>query len=387
MASEHEAIPLCAPHLSGNEWTYVKQCLDAGWLSSAGSFVERFETEFARKLGVAAATACASGTAALHVALRMLGVGLDDEVVMSSLTYVAPANAVTYVGAHPAFVDAETEFAQIDTTKLAEFLERGCRRDPNGLRNSATGRRVAALMPIHILGHPCDLDAIVALAERFELPVIEDASQSLGAMHGGRHVGTIGRLGCFSFNHNKIITAGNGGMITAHDPAVAKRARYLTTQAREHPVEFVHGAVAYNYRPSNIQAAVGLAQFERLDAHVARKREIAARYDRAFRDVPGILIPREAPWARSTYWMYTVRIGPAFGRSSREVQVALRDAGISARPIWQPMHRSKAHAGAFSFKCEAADKLFDECLSLPCSVGLTEADQQRVIDTLTSLRV
>jgi perosamine synthetase len=378
-------IPLSVPYIAGNEWVYVKECLDTGWVSSVGSFVDRFEREFASLVGSKAAVACSSGTAALHMALLVAGVEPGDEVVVSTLTFIAPANAVIYLGAHPVFMDAEPRHWQMDINKLAAFLAEGCTHHGGTLRNRVTGRRVRAILPVHVIGHPCDLDAIGELATRYGLEVVEDATEALGSSYKGRSAGTMSRVGCFSFNGNKIITTGSGGMLVTDDLTAAQRAKYLTTQAKDEPIEFVHQAIGFNYRLSNVSAAIGVAQLERLNEFVATKRRVAQRYDDAFRDIPGIALQEQAKWTNSNRWLYTIRIDKAqFGLGSRDVMARLGRAGIQARPLWQPMHRSPAHAGAFAFECTEADRLNAECLSLPCSVGLSESDQERVILELRS---
>jgi perosamine synthetase len=380
-----EFIPLSAPHLEGNEWVYVKDCLDTGWVSSVGGYVDRFERELAARVGAGGAVACASGTAALHVALVLAGVQADDEVIVPSLTFIATANAVAYVHARPVFLDAEPAYFQLDPDKLAAFLTRDCRWDGTALRNRATGRRVRAILPVHVLGHSCDMDPILELAKRFELKVIEDATESLGGRYKQRQTGTLGDLGCFSFNGNKLITTGSGGMIVGNDSALLARARYLTTQAKDDALEFVHNAIGFNYRLSNVSAAIGLAQLERLDSYLERKAQIAQRYDAALSAVPGITTPTVAPWCSSNRWLYTIRVNAArFGKSSRELLAAMRAQNIETRPLWQPMHRSPAHAGAFCGPCDVADLLNAECLSLPCSVGLSAADQDRVIAAISA---
>ena len=384
-------IPLSVPHLAGQEWAYVKECLDTGWVSSVGSFVDRFESAFAARVNAPAAVACSSGTAALHVALLLAGVEPGDEVLVPSLTFIAPANAVAYLHAHPVFLDAEPEYFQLDPAQLERFLSEQCELRDGASYDRSTGRRVAAVLPVHVVGHPCDMDAIGALARRFGLKVVEDATESLGSRYKGRPTGMLGDLGCFSFNGNKIITTGNGGMIVAHDPALLARAKYLTTQAKDDPLEFVHGAVGFNYRLANVSAAIGVAQLEQLDAAVARKHQIRARYDAAFAAIDGITVPKQAAWAEPNHWLYTVRIDAArFGRGSRELLQALKRDAIETRPLWQPLHRSPAHAGtqpgARAAECPVADLLNAECLSLPCSVGLGDGDQDRVIASILRAR-
>jgi perosamine synthetase len=377
-------IPLCVPEIGGAEWTYIKECLDTGWVSSAGSYVDRFERELAAAAGSRYAVATVSGTAALHVALMVAGVGPDDEVIMSDLTFIAPANAVRYAGAHPVFVDAEPDYWQIDVVKLEDFLTRRCTRAGGILRNTATGRRIAAILPVHILGGVCDLDPILSLGNQFEIPVIEDATEALGATYKGRPAGSFGLLGCFSYNGNKLITTGGGGMVVTDDERLAARARYLTTQAKDDPVEFIHGDVGFNYRLPNLLAAMGCAQLEQLHQYVEKKRAIAAEYARTVGSLPGLHPMREAPGTTSAFWMYTLRIDPALaGRDSRQLMALLDAAHIQSRPVWQPMHLSPAHRASSATDCAVAERLNRECLSLPCSVGLSHEQQHRVIEVLT----
>jgi perosamine synthetase len=378
------SIPLCEPFLGGREWQYVKDCLDSGWVSSVGRYVTRFEDEVAAWLGARAAVATVNGTAALHIALQLAGVDENDEVVVSALTFIAPANAIRYLGAWPVFIDAEPRYWQMDVDKLADFLTRDCRWQRGGLFNTHTGRRVRALLPVHILGHPVDIDPLLELAARFELPVIEDATESLGADYRGRRVGRLAHAACLSFNGNKLITTGGGGMLVTDDERWARRARHLTTQAKDEGVEYEHQEVGYNYRLTNLQAAMGVAQFERLGAHVEAKQRVARAYAEALRDVPGIECMRQAPWARAAFWMFTALVHPrTFGLTSRGLLGELAAAGIQTRPLWQPLHQSPAHRGAYAGDCSVAERLHRQALSLPCSVGLSEEAQAQVVARIT----
>ena len=381
-----EFIPLIEPEIRGNEWKYVKDCLDTNWVSSVGSYVDRFETSVAERAGVKYAIATVNGTAALHIALLLAGVQQDDEVLVSSLTFIAPANAIRYVGAWPIFIDAEPEHWQINPNGVIDFLENQCKWDGKELRNRQTGRRVKAIVPVHILGHSADIDPIVEVAAKYSLPVIEDSTEGLGASYRGRALGGIGQIGCFSFNGNKLITTGGGGMIVTNDAKWAARARYLTTQAKDDPIEYIHNAVGYNYRLTNLLAALGCAQMEQLDAYVAAKREIAKRYKDSLASLPGIQLPREADWAFSTYWMFTVLIDEEqSGIASRDLLKKLAERKIQTRPLWQPIHSSRAHDASASPSCPVSDHLYQQAISLPCSVGLTPSSQDRVIDTIASL--
>jgi perosamine synthetase len=378
-----EFIPLIEPEIRGNEWKYVKECLETGWVSSAGAFVDRFEQMVAQQCGSQHASATGNGTSALHVALLVAGVQPDDEVLVSTLTFIAPVNAIRYVGAWPVFVDAEPDYWQMDPVRVVDFLENECRWSNGALYNHRTGRRVTAIVPVHVLGHPVDLDPILAAAQKFGLKVIEDATEGLGATYKGRPLGSIGDIGCFSFNGNKIITTGGGGMIVTSNEEWAQRAKYLTTQAKDDPIEYIHKEIGYNYRLTNIQAAMGCAQMEQLEAYVAAKREIADRYSLALRDVSGIVPMRQASWAKSTFWMYTVLIEEEkFGVNSRRLLHTLAAEKIQCRPLWQPIHQSPAHALSRVGDLPVSEQLNKEALSLPCSVGLSEDAQKRVINQL-----
>ena len=378
-------IPLIVPEIRGNEWKYVKECLDTNWVSSVGSYVDRFEKMTAERAGTKYAIATVNGTAALHIALLLAGVQAGDEVVVSSLTFIAPANAIRYVGAWPVFIDAEPRYWQINPAGVIDFLEKGCRWDGQILRNRRTGRRVKAMLPVHILGHPADLDPILAVAAKYSLPVIEDATEGLGARYRGKSLGGVGHMGCFSFNGNKIITTGGGGMLVTNNAEWAARAKYLTTQAKDDPIEYVHNAVGYNYRLTNLLAAMGCAQMEQLDTFVEAKRQIARRYQESLATLPGIHLPEEADWASSTFWMYTVLIDDEKSRiNSRELLCELAARKIQTRPLWQPIHRSPAHNPSGSPSCPNSEALHRQAISLPCSVGLTRSGQGRVIDVLTN---
>jgi perosamine synthetase len=384
--STEDFIPLIVPELRGNEWKYIKECLDTNWVSSVGSYVDRFEKITAERVGCKYAVATVNGTAALHVAMLLADVQPDDEVLVSSLTFIAPANAIRYVGAWPVFIDAEPKYFQMDPAAVMNFLRNDCHSVGRELRNRRTGRRVKAILPVHILGHPVDMDPILETAERFSLPVIEDATEGLGALYRRKSVGSFGNMGCFSFNGNKIITTGGGGMLVTNDQKLATRARHLTTQAKDDPIEYTHDSIGYNYRLTNLQAAMGCAQMEQLDGFVKAKRQIARRYRDSLTDLPGIRLPEEADWAFGAFWMYTVLVDESVAHiNSRELLRELARVEIQTRPLWQPIHRSRAHSPNHSAPCPISEELYARAISLPCSVGLTQTDQERVIDTIRSL--
>ena len=376
-------IPLCVPAICGNEEKYIKECLMTNFVSSVGPFVERFERELAERIGAKYAVATVNGTAALHIALLTAGIQADDEVLVSDLTFIAPANAVRYVGAWPVFVDAEEKYWQMDFQKLSDFIEKGCVWKNNKLQNKTTGRRVRAIIPVHILGHPVDMTPILKLARKYKLVVIEDATESLGAKYKRKPCGSLGGMACFSFNGNKIITTGGGGMIVTDSEKWARKARYLTTQSKDDPVEFVHNEIGYNYRLTNIQAAMGCAQLEKLDEYIARKRRIAAGYEEAFAKIPGLMPMREAKWAFSIFWMFTMLVDEKkYGINSRELRRRLAAQNIQTRPLWQPMHMSPAHGRAFHTDCWTAERLHRDAISLPCSAGLKGKGQNAVIKSI-----
>jgi perosamine synthetase len=382
--SRRRVIPNAVPRLGGNEWTYVKECLDTNWVSSAGAFVERFERELAAYVGVPHAVATVNGSAALHVALRAAGVGPEDEVLLPTLTFIASAGAVVHAGAQPVFLDSEPASWGLDPARVEEFLARECERRGDRVVDRATGRRVAAMMPVHLYGHPCDLDPLLALGQRWSLPVVEDSAEALGAVYRGRRVGCDGLAGCLSFNGNKIITTGGGGMVLTRDAGLAARVRALTTQARVDPLEWVHEEVAYNYRLTNVQAALGAAQLEQLEEFLEDKRRTAAHYQAALGGLDGVTVFREAPWARSSYWMPAVLLDPRRCPDVRALIRALNAEGIQARPVWHPLHRQPPFQGARTGPIALADRLWDRGVLLPCSVGITAEERQAVIDALTA---
>jgi perosamine synthetase len=382
-----DGIPLCVPEIRGNEWSYIKECLDTNFVSSVGPFVDRFERELATRVGARHAVATSSGTAALHVALLVAGVEPDDEVLVSTLTFIAPVNAIRYTGAWPVFIDAEPLYWEMDAAKVLDFFEKECQWKSGELRNRHTGRRVRAIMPVHILGHPVDMDPILETARKYNLPIIEDATESLGATYKNRMTGRIGNIACFSFNGNKIITTGGGGMIVTDNEEWARKAKYLTTQAKNDPFEFIHNEVGFNYRLTNLQAALGCAQLELLDEFIASKRHIAEMYTQALANVPGLTAMQEAEWAFSVFWMYTMLVDDTrFGMDSRALMRKLAEQNIQARPLWQPAHLSLAHRAAYAVDCSVAERLNRQSVSLPCSVGLTSAQQERVLEVLMDQR-
>lgn len=373
-------IPLCVPEIRGNEWKYIKECLDTNWVSSAGKFVDRFERELAAYVGTRYAVATCNGTAALHIALKVAGVEPDDEVLVSTLTFISPVNTIRYCGAWPVFMDADPIYWQMDPEKVVDFLEKECRWQGGNLVNKTTGRKVKAILPVHIMGHPCDMDPILEVARKYNLVIIEDATESLGAKYKGRMVGHLGDIACFSFNGNKIITTGGGGMIVTDDEAWARKAKYLTTQAKDDSVEYIHNEIGYNYRLTNIQAAMGCAQLEQLDEYINSKRQTARHYSEHLVNIPGIDPPKEAEWAFSIFWLYTILVDEKrYGMSSRQLMHRLRQKNIQARPFWHPIHSLPPYIDCQSYRVEVVDRLYERGLSLPCSVGIRAEEIELVV--------
>ena len=386
---EEPFIPLSVPSLNGNELEYIKDCLDTNWVSYAGSYVDRFEKQLAVEAGSSFAIGMNSGTSALHVALLLAGVGVDDEVVMPGLSFVAPANAVRYCGAWPVFTDIRPDDWQWDLDQVETFLEDGCEEMPCGLVNKATGRRIAALLPVHLLGGMCDRNKAASVASRFNLPLIEDSAECLGAEYRGRAMASPLEAytgPCYftatSFNGNKIITTGGGGALFVHEEKWAQAARHLSTTAKADPIEFFHDAVGFNYRMTNMAAAMGVAQLEQLQKHVELKRMIAARYEEAFQSISEITAHPEPAYCIGTFWMYTVRLNQV----ARPVIDRLNLEGILSRPLWAPLHRLPMYADCYCHgPLVEIEQLSNQALSLPCSVSLSHEDQDRVINSLLEI--
>jgi perosamine synthetase len=360
-------IPVAAPMLVGREREYVLDCMDSSWISSCGKYVERFESAFAEFCGTEHALACCNGTVALHLALLALGVGAGDEVIVPTLTFVATANAVTYCGARPVFVDAEPETWTLD----ANLIE--ARITP----------RTKGIIVVHLYGHPADMDAVADIARRHNLFVIEDAAEAHGAEYKGRRVGSLGDVSCFSFYGNKIIATGEGGMVATNDASVARRVAQLKGQGMDFERRYWFPIVGYNYRMMNLPAAIGLAQLERADWHLGRRREIASWYRERLRDLPQVSWQVEKEWARNAYWLFTVTLAESVRTERDAVIDFLEQRGIETRPVFYPMHvlppyrETAAHA-----VYPVAEEIAWRGLSLPTWGGLTRDDVDYVCDNL-----
>jgi perosamine synthetase len=356
------------PSFSGNEWLYLKECLDSTFVSSVGKFVDRFEADLAAYTGAKYVVAVVNGTAALHIALKLAGVKSGDEVLIPALTFVATANAVSYCGAYPHFIDSEERTLGVDATKLRDYLKRSTEQSAGHCVNRATGRVIRALVPMHTFGHPVDLEGIMAVADDFNLALIEDAAESLGSYYQGRHTGTFGLLGTLSFNGNKTITTGGGGAILTDNAELARHAKHLTTTAKlPHAWEYRHDEIGYNYRMPNINAALGCAQLEKLPGMLAAKRELFQRYEKAFATVSGIRLMAETIPCQSNYWLQTLVLKPEQTDQRDPLLKATNRAGIMTRPAWTLMHELAPFRECPSMDISTAQSLSLRLINIPSS--------------------
>lgn len=366
-----ERVSLHEPCFAGHEWDYVKECLDTGWVSSVGKFVDGFEEHLARTCGVRHAVAVVNGTAALHTALLVAGVRSDDEVIVPALTFVATANAVSHCGAVPHFADSAELTLGLDPIRLAGHLERVAERKAGVCFNRETGRRLAAVVPMHVFGHPVDMDPLLQVAEHFGLAVVEDAAEALGSTYRGRPAGSLGRLAALSFNGNKILTTGGGGAILTDDPELARRAKHLTTTAKlPHRWAFEHDCIAFNYRLPNLNAALGCAQLEQLPGFLAAKRRLAAAYVQAFAGMPGVRVVTEPPFAASNYWLNALLLDEHDAVRRDELLALTNDHGIMTRPAWRLMHHLPMYANCPRMDLRVAESLERRLINLPSSAKL-----------------
>jgi aminotransferase in exopolysaccharide biosynthesis len=383
-------IPLSEPVFGGNEWKYVKECLDTGWVSSVGKFVDQFEEAICRYTGARFAVATVNGTAALHIALLVAGVKPGDEVIVPTITFIAPVNAVRYVGAFPVFMDCDAYF-NLDVEKVREFLETETVLNNGKCYNRKTGRRIAAIIPVHVFGNPVDLEPLLAVCQDRNIRIIEDATESLGTRYSqgrlkGKHTGTVGDLGCFSFNGNKIITTGGGGMIVTDSASFAQRARYLTTQAKDDPLYYIHNEIGYNYRLTNVLAAIGLAQLEQLDTFISIRKKNFRIYREAISEIgTAFSLLEPPPYAEANFWLYTLEISPETGLSRDGVLRHLLAHNIQARPVWLPNHLQEMYRDFQAFKVERAVKKYNRALNIPSSASLRQEDIRIVADTLKKM--
>ena len=375
-------IPLSEPEIIGNEWKYIKDCLDTGWVSSVGSYVNRFEKMVAEYVDCKYGIAVVNGTSALHLSLLVCGVKSGDEVIVPTLTFVATANVVTYCGADPVFIDCDQETLCLDVEKLKLFLEMECIRKNDGhTYNKASGRRIKAIMVVHIFGHPVEMDNITRLCQRYNIDIIEDATESLGSEYKGQKTGSFGKLACLSFNGNKIITSGGGGMVVTNDGCLAEKVKHLSTQAKNDSIEYDHNEIGYNYRLTNIQAAMGVAQMEGLDSFVEIKRKNAFRYQNLFSIINSIEFLWEKPWVKSNFWFYTIRVSKDHKKPLVDYLIS---KNILVRPIWKLIHTLPMYKDCQAFRVESASNIYDTTLNLPCSIEIKMEEIEFTVEKIKS---
>jgi perosamine synthetase len=375
LPQNQDAVSLHEPQFGGNEWAYVKECLDTGWVSSVGKYVERFEHDLAEFTGAKRAVAVVNGTAALHVCLRLVGVKPGDEVFVPALTFVATANAVTYCGAIPHFVDSELKTLGMDPVKLDTYLRDSAEIRQDGCYNKQSGRRIAAAIPIHTFGHPVDLDSLTEVCARYRIAMVEDAAESLGSYYKGKHTGNWGRVTALSFNGNKVITTGGGGAILTNDEELGRLAKHLTTTARiPHPWELSHDMTGYNYRLPNINAALGCAQLEQLPSFLQKKRALADRYKSVFAEVKGAVFYTEPEHAQSNYWLNVLLIDEQHaGQRDALLELTNRN-GMQTRPAWTLMHRLPMFRQCPCMDLGVAESIARRLINIPSSAFLGEGN-------------
>ena len=376
--SDYPRLYLSPPHIGPDELALVTEAFETNWVAPVGPHVDAFEAEFAAYVGARHAVALSSGTAALHLALRDLGVGPGDEVLVSDLTFCASVNPILYEGATPVFVDSERASWNLDPNLVEDAL----RARADG------GKQVAALVPVHLYGQTADMDALTEICDKYGVPIIEDAAEALGAHYKGRAPGTFGRAGIFSFNGNKIITTSGGGMLVTDRAETAAHAKKMATQARDDAPHYQHTEIGFNYRLSNLLAGVGRGQLRLLEDRVAARRRIFEMYRAALAELPGVAFMPEAEWGLHTRWLTCLTIDPeAFGASREDVRLALEAENVEARPVWKPMHMQPVYASYEALGGEVSRDIFEHGLCLPSGSAMTDADVARVTEIFRSVAV
>lgn len=366
-------IPLSAPVFDGNERVYIEKAMSSGQLATNGSFINKFENKFSKKIRTHQAVALNSGTSALHLGMVILGVGPGDEVICQSFTFCASANPIVYLGASPIFVDSEEDTWNMSPELLEDAI----------LSRISLGRKPKAIIVVHLFGMPAKMKEIMEISEKYKIPVLEDAAEAVGSTYKELSCGSFGKIGVFSFNGNKIITSGGGGALISDEVTIIERAKYLSTQAREDLPYYQHLEIGYNYRMNNMAAAVGLAQLEKLDACVAKRRLINERYRILFEDLPGISFQSESEESKSNFWLTTILIDDKqTGFSNDRLRILLFKNGIETRFLWKPLHLQPAYRGVPFYGGHVAEKLFLRGLCLPSSITLTYEDQKKIVGVI-----
>ena len=372
-------IPLSVPSIAGNEWKYVKDCLDTGWISSVGSYVADFENEVARFSQTQYGVACVNGSAGLHVAMQLCGVQKDDYVITPNITFIATVNAIKYCNANPIFIDVDTDDWQMDLNVLENFLANETNIKNDKCFYTKTGKQISALLIVHVLGNVCDVDRLIKICEQYKLTLIEDSTESLGSYYKGKHTGGFGKMGVFSFNGNKIISTGGGGVMVTNDEALAKRAKHITTQSKADPMEYYHDENGYNYRLVNILAAVGVAQMEQLPGFIINKKTMDAFYKTELAGVGDIVFQKVSDDVDANCWLFTFKTA-----RKNELLDYLNNLKILSRSFWVPMNQLPMHKDdVYISNNDTSNHIYKTCLSIPCSVGITK---EQLIEVATAIK-
>ena len=368
-------IPLSVPNISGNEWQYIKDCLDTSWVSSVGSYVNQFERVTAEYTGAKYAVATSNGTSAIQIALMLAGVKANDLVIAPNITFVASINAIKYTGAKPILIDIDFDTWQMDVDLLEDFLINNTFVENNTCFHKDTRQIIRAILPVHVLGNIGNMDKLMSLANQYHLHVVEDSTEALGSYYKGKHAGTFGLLGTLSYNGNKLITTGGGGMILTDDEELAKKAKHLTTQAKAKPDEYFHDEIGYNFRLVNVLAAMGVAQMEQLTTFLKRKSEITAFYNARLSKIEGFVNQKILVDVNPNYWLYTIKIPRA-----KSLLAHFKNLAIEARPFWVPMNQLPANENDLYYtKTDVSNQIYDTCVSLPCSTNITDEQLETVV--------
>ncbi|HHY91602.1 MAG TPA: LegC family aminotransferase [Clostridiales bacterium] len=379
-------IPLSVPNLKGKELEYVTHAIQTEWVSTGGPFVNDFEREIAEYVKSKGAVSCQNGTSGLHIALQVCGVTKEHEVIVPTLTFIAAVNPVKYIGAEPIFMDCDDSLT-MDTEKLLQFCEEECNFTEGRLINKKTGKHIKAIVAVHVFGNMADMERIMEIAARFNLKVVEDATEALGTYYTkgkyqGKYAGTIGHAGVYSFNGNKIITTGGGGMIVSDDEELLKRARYLTTQAKSDGIYYIHDEIGYNYRMTNLQAALGLAQLEQIERFIGIKEENYSLYKEAVDQIQGLKILDFREGTRPNYWFYALYCDEIYPLRRDEIIRYLSSKKVESRPIWGLISEQKPYRGSQAYKIEKAKIYLENTVNIPCSSNLSKEDLLYVISCL-----
>lgn len=381
-------IPLSVPNLKGNELRYINEVIESEWVSTGGAMINRFEQDIAAYLGVETATACQSGTAGLHLAMLLAGVGRDDEVIVPTLTFIAAVNPVSYTGAEPVFMDCDDSLC-MDMGKLEAFCCQECIFEGGNLVNKRTSKQIKAVIVVHVFGNMADMEKLIPIAQHYNLTVIEDATEALGTsytegLYKGKYAGTIGDIGVYSFNGNKIITTGGGGMLVANDSALTKKAKYLSTQAKDDDVNFIHKEVGYNYRMTNLQAALGVAQLEQIESFIEVKKRNYELYKKEIDVINGLSLLPFRQNICTNFWFYSLYLD-GYSLTRDELIQHFADNHIQTRPIWGLIHQQRPYQDCFAYKINNAIDYNNKIVNIPCSTNLTEDELLRVTQCLKDI--